>query len=332
MNTSSTLLANARQAQDSAFWLGLAPEMQITEHPFAVAPVAEFSDDLNAQLALLLAEGYFHFPPVFAPALIEPMAKAIQAVIQAGFPPAFAFVYDAMWGAFARLSPFTSSLLNGTPLFSPADVWAWYVAPTSEARGWGPHRDLPDNDHVRTDGRPTYLTVWIPLSDAGPLNGCMYVLPTSRDPNYPNKLDERDVRVAALQDIRALPAQAGSVLGWDPRILHWGARSSNRAPGPRISIAAYLMAPDVHAGSGYPMATTTALPFTHRLAAIGAALSLFEGNPLGDGLVFDPVLHQICNPFRELLRAPATSAPVGRNAPCPCGSGRRYKACCGAVV
>ncbi|QID19820.1 UPF0149 family protein [Nitrogeniibacter mangrovi] len=26
----------------------------------------------------------------------------------------------------------------------------------------------------------------------------------------------------------------------------------------------------------------------------------------------------------------ATAAPVGRNDPCPCGSGRKYKACCGA--
>ncbi|HVL35856.1 MAG TPA: UPF0149 family protein [Burkholderiales bacterium] len=29
-------------------------------------------------------------------------------------------------------------------------------------------------------------------------------------------------------------------------------------------------------------------------------------------------------------RTPARSAKVGRNAPCPCGSGRKYKHCCGA--
>jgi preprotein translocase subunit SecA len=28
--------------------------------------------------------------------------------------------------------------------------------------------------------------------------------------------------------------------------------------------------------------------------------------------------------------APATRAKVGRNDPCPCGSGKKYKKCCGA--
>ena len=32
----------------------------------------------------------------------------------------------------------------------------------------------------------------------------------------------------------------------------------------------------------------------------------------------------------ERLSTPARSTKVGRNAPCPCGSGRKYKHCCGA--
>jgi AbrB family looped-hinge helix DNA binding protein len=31
-------------------------------------------------------------------------------------------------------------------------------------------------------------------------------------------------------------------------------------------------------------------------------------------------------------RTPARSTKVGRNAPCPCGSGRKYKHCCGAQL
>lgn len=34
---------------------------------------------------------------------------------------------------------------------------------------------------------------------------------------------------------------------------------------------------------------------------------------------------------RELARTPARSTKVGRNEPCPCGSGRKYKFCCGAA-
>lgn len=32
----------------------------------------------------------------------------------------------------------------------------------------------------------------------------------------------------------------------------------------------------------------------------------------------------------EDREAPARSTKVGRNAPCPCGTGRKYKHCCGA--
>ena len=34
---------------------------------------------------------------------------------------------------------------------------------------------------------------------------------------------------------------------------------------------------------------------------------------------------------RELARKPARSTKVGRNESCPCGSGRKYKVCCGAT-
>ncbi len=31
-------------------------------------------------------------------------------------------------------------------------------------------------------------------------------------------------------------------------------------------------------------------------------------------------------------RQPAVSSKIGRNEPCPCGSGKKYKKCCGAAV
>ena len=46
---------------------------------------------------------------------------------------------------------------------------------------------------------------------------------------------------------------------------------------------------------------------------------------------------KICAPFqRAELKSkphsptPAKSEKIGRNAPCPCGSGKKYKKCCGA--
>jgi uncharacterized protein YecA (UPF0149 family) len=34
--------------------------------------------------------------------------------------------------------------------------------------------------------------------------------------------------------------------------------------------------------------------------------------------------------YRNRRRRPVRRARVGRNDPCPCGSGRKYKKCCGA--
>ncbi|MEQ8493399.1 MAG: SEC-C metal-binding domain-containing protein, partial [Gammaproteobacteria bacterium] len=35
---------------------------------------------------------------------------------------------------------------------------------------------------------------------------------------------------------------------------------------------------------------------------------------------------------REAQRTPVRSSKTGRNAPCPCGSGRKYKKCCGVAT
>jgi len=48
---------------------------------------------------------------------------------------------------------------------------------------------------------------------------------------------------------------------------------------------------------------------------------------------------QVANPTsagfaggKSAVRRPAVSKKVGRNDPCPCGSGKKYKKCCGASV
>ena len=35
---------------------------------------------------------------------------------------------------------------------------------------------------------------------------------------------------------------------------------------------------------------------------------------------------------KRIVRKPATAEKIGRNDPCPCGSGKKYKKCCGAVA
>jgi hypothetical protein len=62
--------------------------------------------------------------------------------------------------------------------------------------------------------------------DATPDNGRIYVVPATREPNYSGDL--KQCKANTLQDVRALPAKVGSVLGWNHQLLPWGGGA--RAP------------------------------------------------------------------------------------------------------
>jgi uncharacterized protein YecA (UPF0149 family) len=44
---------------------------------------------------------------------------------------------------------------------------------------------------------------------------------------------------------------------------------------------------------------------------------------------FDAMLQALDQPARAPVQRQASGAAVGRNDPCPCGSGKKYKKCCG---
>ena len=84
---------------------------------------------------------------------------------------------------------------------------------------------------VEGDGRPASLNFWIPVTEATPDNGCMYILPKGRDSNY---WEPDDTLFAAsqahidFQDLRALVAEPGTCLFCDGYV--WvGVRSVQKA-------------------------------------------------------------------------------------------------------
>ena len=68
-----------------------------------------------------------------------------------------------------------------------------------------------------------------------------------------------------LEDIRALPAKAGSIVCWSTSLLHWGARSSRRATQPRISMATYYQSRDVPPYHNVTMDIPSPIPFAYRI-------------------------------------------------------------------
>jgi uncharacterized protein len=62
------------------------------------------------------------------------------------------------------------------------------------------------------------------------------------------------------------------------------------------------------------------------LARVTAALR--DGRPMADALPDASVLAALAQPANQ----PTSVAQIGRNDPCPCGSGKKHKRCCGATA
>ncbi|HTH98706.1 MAG TPA: phytanoyl-CoA dioxygenase family protein [Stellaceae bacterium] len=216
-------------------WQRLVPDLTICA-PDAMAgfaPIDFPADTLAGTKAGLIEEGYFQLDPPEWGLPWDRMAAAVGTLRQAGLSTCFAFMYDQFWMAFARLHKLLAHDLDPGYQLLPA-FWAWHIDPKSDESGWTPHRDR-GRMALFPDGAPKALTIWLPLTDATTLNGCMYLVPADRDRHY--NTEHEDNPNFAYSDVRALPAKAGSVLCWNQAVLHWGSHSAKRAPGPRLSMA-----------------------------------------------------------------------------------------------
>jgi len=203
-----------QSATSVAYWKNLNPEMPISDLPFRNYPPTTVPEAYIEQcFRNLKNEGYFQTPPVIDKSTTARLAATVYNIVSAGFPAVFSFVYDEFWSMIRSIEQIFIPTLGENYLVSPGDMWIWHIDEQGRSTGWGPHRDLLDTSSLRPDGSSRLLTVWIPLTDASPLNGCMYLVPTHLDPDYPDNLKERSVGVDTLQSIRALPAASGSLLG-----------------------------------------------------------------------------------------------------------------------
>jgi hypothetical protein len=260
--------------EDPAIWRAIAPRLHVeTERPEPCGdPLAIDPRVARDASGSIVREGYFQLDPPAWHLPIAAMADAIRALEQRSLPAAMAFHYDEFWLLFVAMRRLIAAILGADYAMLPA-FWAWHVDPAAGGGGWAPHRD---KGHVAmfSDNTPKALTIWVPLTDATPLNGCIYVVPADRDPTY-NTEAEQDLRFQ-LSDIRALPARAGAVLGWTQALIHWGARSAPPAAGrpatPRISVACEFQRADV-APFTEPLLDAARVPdFACRQGLIGAML------------------------------------------------------------
>jgi hypothetical protein len=225
---------SAANAENPAFWRTLCPDLVIDGSPAA----EPFSfGNVDALIQELKVEGYVNVPDVVPETHVNRLRDCLATLQQHSIPLPFAFVYDEAWQLFAGFAALLGTVLGAEYRALP-DFWAWRVIPSDDAAGWWPHRDK-NNPVVDSDNTPHSITIWAALSDAVALNGCIYVLPMHRDGCFKKREwdGEDNAEVREPQNIRALPATAGSMLAWNQNLLHWGGRASRLGTVPRSSIS-----------------------------------------------------------------------------------------------
>lgn len=333
--------SNLDRVATADYWKALNPGMSITDYPFQTpidSRVRVTTAEVTRCVQQIREEGHFRLAAALPRDRMTRMAQAMENIVAAGYPPAFAYVYDDFWLVFRDLAPLLIPLY-GEGYRIVTNLWAWHISPSDTDHGFKPHRDMVGKNTLRSDGSPIYGTVWIPLTDVTTQHACIYVLPTNRDPNVPSKLENFSVPQESVQAIRALPAEAGSVLGWNTYALHWGSRSSRWANGPRISIATYIKRAEERTLNSVSVQPNQFVSLEARLAVIGLNMVHYDADSITEAR-YPAKLMKFCDQYTRKFSQPATAQhqavptkpvveKVGRNVPCPCGSGKKYKHCHG---
>ncbi len=252
LRSERALQRRLHEVRDPDFWRALNPELTISDFPLAArrARPAATSDIATQCRAQVIADGYFVTPPLIPADELARLVTGIERVVAAGFPSALAAVYDEYFNIFSGLDAVCAPLFGDDYVMITQGLWAFYVPSGDDGRTlWtagAPHRDrmAPDARTLAHDV-PSIMTIWIPLEDVTPDQSCLYVVPAPFDPDFYTA--ERNVHGERirLQDIRCLPARAGSVLGWSSHLIHWGSRASQFAERPRVSVTMYFQRRDV---------------------------------------------------------------------------------------
>ena len=262
-------------ATDGEYWTRIAPWLSIGAGE--VPPERALADaDLREAIAQFDDDGYFQTPPLLSESDLAAINRAIDAVMAEGWPPVFAWVYDALWHC-ARLPAVARLLASrlGARYAQIPHIWLHVVPAAAGAAGWMPHFD---------GVAPGRASVWVALTAATLDNGCMHLVPRrSLAPAFVGEPVKGEMvsmsdALRTLHAVRALPAPPGAVLGWDFATLHWGGRCVKPGEARRALSMEFLAGGETPDADEVPLVTVEGpLPaLADRLRMIGEAVHSYE--------------------------------------------------------
>lgn len=273
----------APQLADVEFWREFgAPIGLHCEELAALGGEMTHSKEITANLRDNLDRGGFLLPTTDHESercengdLCARLCKGLRKLKAAGFAPAFIYIFDEAWIAIERQWRLLGAVLTSdcdgdgdvtTTVLEPsmgAHVLSRPVAPHGAAEDGvasscttelqrhtfiggsfsKPHRDHSSNECFDDDGRPTLLSLWLPVTDVTTDNGCMFVIPRESDPllhrpEHPRHLaPHKGLDVGAA--IALAPTCRGCGLAWHGSLVHWGGQCASFAEAePRAALTA----------------------------------------------------------------------------------------------
>ena len=314
--------AVSSRVRTATFWREVAGDCLAASAGEATPARAELpipSEELDAMRASVQARGYGVVQPSpgawgWGEQLTGTLAglrAAAEAFRAAGWPPAFIFTLDEAWAVLDQIWAPMEALLGPGCGMDPS-VFCWIAsrppAPSAEqpkapppkagANFGVPHRDFTCLQSLRkSDGAPAVVSVWLPLNDVTPENGCMMLVPRQLDahftkrwayahmrPALPPDADEADGPTEVRFNLAAAkplaPLAAGSIAAWVGNLIHWGTCCLPDAPtAARASVGFNFLAEGERLQSTAPMLTRAMareLDIDGRLALIARSLLAYS--------------------------------------------------------